>query len=181
MVKASPRIRRWIEGGHEPEDCIGTGSITALVVSALAYCALPATPAWATTLTAQQIADNVLALKQTKPAEVGLFSTDVYPGGPSMTPDTGPKPTEAQTRRRLRSYFDNQRGGSEARTAKALAVFDDPKVVARIPDPTLRAAFAGMVGTVFGPTIHDFLKRGIFTGIGYGITFPTIAIEAKEV
>jgi hypothetical protein len=154
--------------------------ITALVVSALAVCALVATPAFAKALTAQQIANKVLALKQTKPAKLGLFSTYFYPTGPSMIPASGPKLTKAQARQRLKSYFEKQRGGSSGRTSKALAVFDDPKVVAKIPSPTLRAAFAGMVGTILEPTINDFLKRGIFTGVGYGITFPTTLIAQSQ-
>ena len=152
--------------------------MTALVVCSLALAL--GTPASAKTLTANQIANKVLALKQTKPAKLRLFSTYFYPSGPSMVPASGPKPSKAQARQRLKNYFQSQRGGSSGRTSRALALYDNPNVTDKIPDPTLRAAFAGMVGTIFEPTINDFLKRHVFTGVGYGPTFPTNAIAQSQ-
>jgi hypothetical protein len=154
--------------------------IIAVVVCALAL-AFAAAPALASKKpSAKQVANKVLKLKQTKPAKIGLFSTYFYPTGPTLVPASGPKLTTSQARRRLQKYFQTQRGARSSKTAHALAVFDDPKAVARIPNPTLRAAFAGMVGTVFEPTTKDFLNRHIFTGIGYGITFPTTLIAQSQ-
>jgi hypothetical protein len=115
---------------------------------------------------ATQLAKFMLALPQRKPCDVNLFSSTFrndrlpkpvpgfYPEGSPMQPATGAAPTEAKVRSQLVAYLKGS-----AHKAATLAIFDRADVKAKLPDPTLRAAFASLQGTVGEPVIGNFLSR----------------------
>ena len=125
--------------------------ITALALCALALCAVSANPAWSKALTAKQTANKVLRLDPRKPADIDLFTSKYangadgfYPQGSAMHAASGPDPTEARARAKLKSYLVEQFPNDTAKVHSALALFDGQQAKDMIPDPTLRAAFVGM-------------------------------------
>ena len=140
-----------------------------MALCALALCAASANPAWAKALSAKQIANKVLRLDPRKPADINLFTSKYangadgfYPQGSAMHPASGPDPTEAQARAKLKSYLVEQFPNDTAKVHSALALFDGQQAKDMIPDPTLRAAFVGMRGTLLQPSISHLLNSGRF-------------------
>ena len=153
-----------------------TARITVLVVSVVALCAVAATPTLAKALTAKQIANKVLKLDPRKPSDINLFTSKYanggdgfYPQGSAMHPASGPAPTEAQVRTKLKSYLRAQFPNDTAKVNSGLALFDGQQAKDMIPDPTLRAALVGMRGTLLQPTISHLLNSGKFeSGVRFG-------------
>lgn len=108
---------------------------------------------------ATQFANFLLALPQRKPCDVSLFTSTfsdgtkgLYTEGPPMTLANGAPLNDAQARRRLAAFTPNPRGRS-----KALSLFDRADTKAKVPEPSFRAAFAALVGTVGESTTDPFL------------------------
>jgi hypothetical protein len=159
--------------------------ITAVVVCALALC-LAVAPALASKPSANQVANKVLKLAPKKPADINLFASKYpnggqgfYPQGSAMHPASGSPLTEAQARSKLKSYLKAQFHNSSAKVNAALALFDSQKAKTMIADPTLRAGFVGMKGTLLEPTINYFFNSGKFFPIGYA-PFPDNAIAKSS-
>jgi hypothetical protein len=148
-------------------------SIAILVPSALALCVM-AGPALGKSLTAKQIANKVLKLDPRKPSKINLFTSTFanagqgfYPQGSAMHPASGPDLTEAQARSKLKGYLQAQFPGDSGEVNAALAQFDSQKAKSLIADPTLRAAYVGMRGTLLDPTINYGLNSGKFILMAY--------------
>lgn len=124
---------------------------------------------------ARELARSVLAEDQRKPDTVDLFTEQAYPESTPMPPASGPKLSEDETRRRLVRFLHQQSGKHSGPVRRALALFDNPTVQAKIPDPALRAAYAAMVDTLWEPTIDHFLNSGRFTTATFGDTGGAIA------
>jgi hypothetical protein len=141
---------------------------------ALAALALAAPGAGA--ITSKQLANRVLKFDPRKPTNINLFTSvfefggqGIYPQGSAMHPASGPDVTQAQARSKLKSYLQEQFPGDSARVNSALALFDGQKAKSMVPDPTLRASFVGMRGTLLEPTINRLLNGGKFTPpVDYG-------------
>jgi hypothetical protein len=117
---------------------------------------------------ATQIAKFLLALPQRKPCDVNLFTSTfaptplqftkaepgLYPEGRPMQPKTAPVPTESQVRAQLVAFLE----GSKSKGA-TLGLFDSSRLKSTIPDPTLRASFVALKGTVAEPLMNSFLSR----------------------
>lgn len=126
------------------------------------------------------LANRVLAMAPRAPGNVDLFSSTfendaqgLYPSGSAMVPAAGPPPTAQQVRDRLTAYLTAYFGAGSPRIAEALAVFDDPDLKALTDgdddaDATLRAAVAGLTGTVLEPTIDHLLDGSDFILIRFG-------------
>ncbi|MET7717243.1 hypothetical protein [Streptomyces sp. NPDC005407] len=119
---------------------------------------------------ARALARRVLAEDQRKPDDVDLFTPQAYSESTPMPPASGPQLSEDQTRRRLERFLREQSGKHSAPVRRALALFDSPDLQAKMPDPTLRAAYAAMVDTLWEPTIDHFLNSGRFTTATFGVT-----------
>ena len=131
---------------------------------------------------ATQLANFLLALPQRKPCDVNLFtstfsdgSKGVYPEGRPMTPASGPPLTEGQVRAQLAAFMP---AGSNR--ARAMRLFDQPNVKAKIAEPGLRAAFAALVGTVGESTQTHFLESADFTTMRVGgVSNPTAVAQVS--
>jgi hypothetical protein len=86
----------------------------------------------------------------------------LYPQGSAMQPSSAPDLATAQVRTRLQSYLQKQFPNDPAKVNSALALFDSQNTRQVVPDPTLRAAFVGMRGTLLQPTIGHFLNSNRF-------------------
>src|SRR6478735_4317758 len=75
--------------------------------------------------------------------------TDV---APLDYPD-GPAPTEADTKAALRSLLQQRFPCAPDRVLDGLKAFDNPIARQKVPEPTLRAALAGLTGTLGEPAI----------------------------
>ncbi|MFD9036005.1 hypothetical protein ACFVZW_33440 [Streptomyces sp. NPDC059567] len=122
------------------------------------------------------MARRVLAEDQRKPDDVDLFSALTYPAASPIEPASGPKLSEEQVRRQLIRFLHRPTGRHTAQVKRSLALFDSTAVQAKIADPSLRAAFAAMVGTLWEPTISHFLNSGRFTTAAFGTTSHPTAI-----
>jgi hypothetical protein len=161
-----------------------TARIGALALCVLALC-IAATPASAA-LTAKQIANKVLKLDPRKPSKINLFTSTfsnsaqgLYPQGSAMHPSSAPDLTTAQARSKLKTYLQEQFPGDSSQVNSGLALFDSQKAKSMIPDPTLRAGFVAMRGTLFQPTINYFLNSGRFLSMNYG-PLPSAATIANS-
>ena len=122
------------------------------------------------------LANRVLALSQHVPGNIDLFTSvflpsateGLYPAGVAMAPVDGTPPTEDVVRAQLTAYLNRWFDNDSARVTEALALFDADAVKTLIADPTLRAAFAAMKGTLLEPTIDHLLTSGLFSEVRWG-------------
>ena len=129
-----------------------------------------------------QLAKFLLALPQRKPCDVNLFtskfdggSAGVYPEGTPMEPARGPLQTEDQVRTQLAAFMP---AGPER--ARALYLFDQADVKAKIAGPSLRAAFAALAGTVGESTQRLFLDSTDVTIMRFGgVSISTAIAQAS--
>jgi hypothetical protein len=159
----------------------------ALVVCVLILAALALTAPVAGAITPQQLANQALRIDPRKPTDINIFTSKhsngangLYPQGSApMHPSTAPDLTQPQARSRLQSYLQQQFPNDTAKVNAGLALFDSQKARSMVPDPTLRAAFVGMKGTLLEPTINRFLNSGHYNPMGYG-TLPNSALIANS-
>jgi hypothetical protein len=112
---------------------------------------------------ATELANFLLALPQRKPCDVNLFTSryqaadtvtpGFYPEGAPMAPAAGVALTEARVRSQLKSLLKGSAGA-----ASAMALFDSPRVRARVPDAPLRGALALARMTVAQPVVDWFVS-----------------------
>lgn len=121
------------------------------------------------------LANSVLSLPQRKPCDVNLFNSNfsngrrgAYPQGRPMKPAAGSVPSESRVRAQLATFMP-----ADARRTAALQLFDRAAVKAKIASPSLRAAYAALVGTVGESTLPVFLSPR-FTSMTFGSLSPGV-------
>jgi hypothetical protein len=121
--------------------------------------------------TVDDLANEVLGLVPVKPANIDLFTSDylpqpvypeAYPEGSRMEPALAVERTDAGVRAELESFLTEGFGPDSPELASTMALFDDPEVIARVPESSLRAAFVLMNVTVGAPLIDAFLHSGVY-------------------
>lgn len=100
----------------------------------------------------------VLEARPLTPTNVNLFSPAAYPEATPMVPAAGPPPMEAQVEAMLQDYLRAEFPHHRQAIAEGLALFDDPDLIAKIPNPSLRAGLIGLMGTAGEPAI-DFVRN----------------------
>jgi hypothetical protein len=141
----------------------------ALFAFVLSLAALMLVVPTAGAITPQQLANQAMRIDPRRPSDINLFTSKfvngangLYPQGGAMQPSSAPDLTTAQARTRLQSYLQKQFPNDPAKVNSALALFDSQNTSQVVPDPTLRAAFVGMRGTLLQPTIGHFLNSNSF-------------------
>ena len=118
-------------------------------------------------------AKKILGMAPVKPANVNLFMTDyleqpvypeAYPKAEPMEPATGVERASEEIRAELEAFVTKALGEDDPRAGETLALFDDPRVIERVPDAQLRAAFALLNITIAAPLIDEYLDSGIHAG-----------------
>jgi hypothetical protein len=99
----------------------------------------------------------VLEARPLTPTNVNVFSPGAYPAATPMVPAAGPPPTEAQVAALLQAYLEAQFPNDPQAIARGQALFADPGLIAKVPNPSLRAGLIGLMGTVGEPAI-DFVR-----------------------
>jgi hypothetical protein len=149
-----------------------TASSTPLPTGAPTIPAPTATPEPAAP-TLDELAESVLGLVPVKPANIDLFTSDylpqpvypeAYPDGAPMQPAPPFERTDAGVRAELETFLATAFGPDAAEPAATLALFDDPEVIERVPDSSLRAAFVLINVTVAAPLIEAFLHSAVYAG-----------------
>jgi hypothetical protein len=107
-----------------------------------------------------------------EPTDRDLFHTffradwrDVAP----LAMPAGRPATEAATRTSLRSFLERRFPCDPERVLDGIAVYNDPLARQKVPEPTLRAALASLVGTIGEPAIPWALQRAPVTSIHFGV------------
>jgi hypothetical protein len=102
--------------------------------------------------------DEIMAMRPFTPLDTQLLSYNSYPDtfrtGP---PWTGNAPTDEEVREVLEDYLLTEFPDDPERHAAGLALYDDPVALEKLPDPVLRAALVGLMGTVGEPAIDHIL------------------------
>ncbi|MEA2598091.1 MAG: hypothetical protein QOF01_4560 [Thermomicrobiales bacterium] len=104
----------------------------------------------------------------------GLFHSWEHPdweGVPPPESRNGPALSEKETREALRHLLTKRFPCTPEDVHYGLAVYADPVARQKLPDPTLRAALAGLVGTLGEPAILYLLYEAPVTSIHFGVGF----------
>lgn len=87
----------------------------------------------------------------------------------------GPPPTTPQVQQMLKTYMKKQLPLNPKGQQEAMALFNSPEAIAKIPNPSLRAAMVGLKGTAGEPPINYVLHAKTPEGlpkvnlIGFGV------------
>lgn len=106
------------------------------------------------------------------PADRDRFFTFEHPDWSDAAPlveTPGPGLDEDETRGALRVFLERRFVCAPERVRDGLAVYSDPVARQKLPDPTLRAALAALVGTIGEPAIEFLLYRAPVTLVHFGI------------
>jgi hypothetical protein len=105
--------------------------------------------------------ENLLESRPFAPTDINLFSPVAYPDATPMTPATGTPPTEAEARQMLEAYLIE----GEQNVQEGLALFDNPDLIAKVPNPSLRAGLVGSLGTAGEPAIEFIMNAKTDAGL----------------
>jgi hypothetical protein len=100
------------------------------------------------------------------PTDVNMFTTQLYPSSAPMEPAAPRDISETELRDQLNSMFTQRFNYNNTQVNTAMALFDDPKIVAAAPDPRLRASLVALKGTP-GEAAITAVKNGTITKIQY--------------
>jgi hypothetical protein len=112
-------------------------------------------------------ADKVMALRPFAPSDTGIFTRGLYPTNVdgSNNPPHEPAPpvdlTEAEARQKLDVFMKLSAAGDDELHAAAMQVFDNPVLVAKIKNHSIRAAVAALTGTIAESAIQLYLSPRI--------------------
>jgi hypothetical protein len=108
------------------------------------------------------------------PDDPDLFFSWEHPDwedvSPPESPD-GPALGEVETREALRQFLTKRFPCTPEAVRDGLAIYGDPVARQKLPDPTLRAALAALVGTLGEPAILYLLFEAPVTSIHFGVGF----------
>lgn len=127
------------------------------------------------------LANKALALAQHVPWNINLFTSlhlpgpwdGFYPAGSAMAPGDRPPPSETEAREQLNVYLEGHLADDPRARAAALAIYDGADAKAMVAAPLLRAALAGLTGTLLEPTIDHLLSSGRFAEVRFAPLGPT--------
>ena len=108
------------------------------------------------------------------PDDLELFHSWDHPDWEDVPlPDSpkGPALDEAEIRADLSDFLTKRFPCSPEDVRAGLAVYGDPVARHKLPDPTLRAALAALVGTLGEPAILHLLYEAPVTSIHFGVSF----------
>ncbi len=112
-------------------------------------------------------AEKLMAQRPFAPTDRSLFAYKLYPTNfdgspmPEMQPAPAVDLTESQARQKLQDYMRIDSPHNPERQAAAMQVFDNPKLVGKIPNHSLRAALAALTGTFAEPAIQMYLSYSV--------------------
>lgn len=119
-----------------------------------------------TTVSTAPTAQDILKKAPFAPSDVNMFTPQVYSSAPALVPASKPK-TLAELKSMICSIASKRFKGNTTLIKQALAVIDDPKLKAVVPDFRLRASLAMLKGTP-GESAIDAIKNGNFKGVEFG-------------
>ena len=129
----------------------------------------------AAALDPETLAETILRGDPTEPKNIELFRPAIYAAASSLTPAQGPPPTENELRALLAAFTEARFADDPASVDRVMSLFDSGLVAFKIPNPTLRAAFASLTGTIAEPAIDLFVTGTrteggpvVFVGIEFG-------------
>jgi hypothetical protein len=93
---------------------------------------------------------QLVAAPPAPPRDPGLFTPDLYPGGPPLVPAAAPALSAAQLRARL-----------EQAVVPAADRLDDPVLRERAPDAAVRVALVSLSATIAAPLLGAFLAGAL--------------------
>ena len=129
----------------------------------------------AAALDPETLAETILRGDPAEPKNIELFRPAIYAAASSLTPAQGPPPTENELRALLAAFTEARFADDPASRDRVMSLFDSGLVAFKIPNPTLRAAFASLTGTIAEPAIDLFVTGTrteggpvVFVGIEFG-------------
>lgn len=118
-------------------------------------------------------AEEILRQRPFVPTNIELFNQVVYPDGAEMRPASGEEPPEAEVFAMLVDYLEREFPQDTQAQQEAIALFNDPDAIAKVPSPSLRAATVALLGTLAEPAIDVILYGKMASGdpMVYSIRF----------
>jgi len=120
-------------------------------------------------------AATILSRRPLAPTDKTLFSPGTYPDTPPLVPAPARDRSEAEVRALVQAYLQEELTGNPTKFTAYLNKFSDPAIMAKIPNPSLRAAFIGTVNTIAEPVI-DYIMQAqtpqglpLFKEIKFGV------------
>jgi len=123
------------------------------------------------TLTTQQ-AIAILKKPPFAPMDKNVFNSVVY-GGTKAAPAPARTQTVSQLKSELTKAFTKRFNGDSNRVKKAVALMDDTKLKATVPDARLRAAIVNLQGTSGEAAISAY-RSGIFSTVRFAPLDPSL-------
>lgn len=111
-------------------------------------------------------AQTTLSLRPFVPTDINLFTPGVYTDASPMTPASADTLTESTARTALETFLAKRITNTDT-LQQALSKFDDTTLIAKMPNPTLRAGLISLTGTLGESGINAIL-RGPFGPLTFG-------------
>lgn len=111
-------------------------------------------------------AQATLSLRPFAPTNINYFTPGVYTDATPMVPAADDTLTESTARTALETFLAKRITNPDT-LQQALDTFDDATLIAKMPNPTLRAGLASLTGTL-GATAIDAIRRGPFGPLTFG-------------
>ncbi|WP_090721169.1 hypothetical protein [Nitrosomonas sp. Nm166] len=109
--------------------------------------------------------NRILQNRPLAPTNVNLFSPAAYPNAAPMAPAGGPAPTEEQVAQMGIKYLEDQFPMNPSARRETAALFNNPDLVSKVPNPSLRAGLLGLAGTAGEPAIDFVLNAKTDAGL----------------
>ena len=111
-------------------------------------------------------AQSTLSLRPFAPTNINYFTPGVYTESTPMTPATSDTLTETTARAALETFLAKRITNPDT-LQEALNKYDDANLIAKMPNPTLRAGLISLTGTLAQSAI-DAITRGPFGPLAFG-------------
>ena len=161
----------------ETDGLIANGSLLSVDLWALGLTGIYQSPLGDLSLSSPTTpAEATLARRPFAPTDVNLFTPGAYPQAGAMIPASGDTLSETAARAALTDFL-SRRGIPDLQNA--LNAFDNPILIQKMPDPTLRAGLVSLSGTLGEPAI-DALTRGPLGPIAFGPVSTGDYVQASE-
>ena len=111
-------------------------------------------------------AQATLGLRPFVPTNINLFTPGVYTEANTMIPASNDTLTETAARTALETFLAKRITNTDT-LQQTLSKFDAPNLIAKMPNPTLRAGLISLTGTL-GESSIDAILRGPFGPLTFG-------------